>query len=161
MSYYIKKTNLKKGLYLQIYEGHHDPIKGHTVSTLYRKLGYLNDLIASGLEDPITHFQKEVDDLNRRMRADKTSKRRAVVGESSPERNIGYVLLKRILEKLDVKRYMDLYQSIDGYQFNAYETMSAMVFARVIKPCSKRAAFHDVLPLLMKDYEVSYGQMLE
>lgn len=161
MSYYIKKTNLKKGLYLQIYEGHHDPIKGHTVSTLYRKLGYLNDLIASGLEDPITHFQKEVDDLNRRMRADKTSKRRAVVGESSPERNIGYVLLKRILERLDVKRYMDLYQSIDGYQFNAYETMSAMVFARVIKPCSKRATFHDVLPLLMKDYEVSYGQMLE
>ena len=161
MSYYIKKTNLKKGLYLQIYEGHHDPVKGHTVSTLYRKLGYLNDLVASGIEDPVSHFQEEVDELNRKMRAERASGKRELVGDSSPERNIGYVLLKRILDKLGVKRYMDLYQNIDGYRFNAYETMSALVFARVIKPCSKRATFHDVLPLLMKDYDISYGQILE
>ena len=71
MSYYIKKTNLKKGLYLQIYEGHHDSARGRTVTTLYRKLGYLEDLKDSGIADPVAHFQEEVNELNRKQRIER------------------------------------------------------------------------------------------
>ena len=35
------------------------------------------------------------------------------------------------------------------------------MFARIIKPCSKSATFHDVLPLLFRDYKVSYPQVLD
>lgn len=163
MSYYIKKTNLKNGLYLQIYEGHHDSVKGRTVSTLYRKLGYLEALKDSGIEDPVGHFQKEVDELNRKQRLERMQRKtsQVLVGKDSLEKNIGYSLAKAVLDGLGAKRYMDLYQSVTGYRFNVYDTMSALVFARIIKPCSKSATFHDVLPLLFKDYRVSYSQMLD
>lgn len=36
MAYFLKKTNLKKGLYLQIYESFYDPVKKNTAhSKLY------------------------------------------------------------------------------------------------------------------------------
>ena len=163
MSYYIKKTNLKKGLYLQIYEGHHDSARGRTVTTLYRKLGYLEDLKDSGIADPVAHFQEEVNELNRKQRIERRQQKssRILVGKESIEKNIGYHLVKEVLDGLGAKKYMDLYQSVAGYRFNVYDTMSALVFSRIIRPCSKSATFHDVLPLLFRDYDVSYPQILD
>ena len=124
MSYYIKKTNLKKGLYLQIYEGHHDSARGRTVTTLYRKLGYLEDLKDSGIADPVAHFQEEVNELNRKQRIERMQQKssRILVGKESIEKNIGYHLVKEVLDGLGAKKYMDLYQSVAGYRFNVYDT---------------------------------------
>ena len=36
MAYFLKKTKNKKGLYLQIYESHWDPERGHTVNRSVR-----------------------------------------------------------------------------------------------------------------------------
>lgn len=162
MSYYLKKTNLKKGLYLQIYEGHHDPIKGYTVSKSIKKIGYLNHLIEQGIEDPISYFQLEVDKLNRNDKLNKLkNKNSKMIGERTPERNIGYFLLKNIMEDLGIKPYLDMFQKVRAFKFDLFETISALVYCRVIKPCSKSATFHDVIPLLFKDYNISYDQILE
>ena len=64
MSYFLKKTNpSKKGLYLQIYESYYKPGVGSRNKS-YKKLGYVSDLIASGIADPISFYQAEVDKLN-------------------------------------------------------------------------------------------------
>lgn len=64
MAYFLKKSNLKKGLYLQIYESFYDPIKKNTAHKSFRSLGYLDDLIQSGIDDPISYFSHEVKQLN-------------------------------------------------------------------------------------------------
>ena len=95
------------------------------MTTLYRKLGYLEDLRDSGISDPVAHFQEEVDELNRRQRLERMQQKstRALVGQESMEKNIGYHLVKEVLDGLGAKRYMDLYQGVAGYRFNVYDTI--------------------------------------
>ena len=95
------------------------------MTTLYRKLGYLEDLRDSGIADPVAHFQEEVDELNRRQRLERMQQKstRALVGQESMEKNIGYHLVKEVLDGLGAKRYMDLYQGVAGYRFNVYDTI--------------------------------------
>ena len=161
MSYFLKKTKNKKGLYLQIYSGSMSKERGHVVQSCYRSLGYYDDLVAGGIEDPVAHFQKEVDGLNAAERMRKQADRGRKIGDRGPLKSIGYFPLKRIMDDLDVKRYLDLWQGVRGFRFSLYEALSSLVFARVIAPCSKRATFHDVLPQLFNEMDISYDQILE
>ena len=161
MSYFLKKTKNKKGLYLQIYSGTLSKERGHVVQSCYRSLGYYDDLAAMGIDDPIAHFQKEVDELNAAEKIRKLSDKGKKIGDKGPLKSIGYFPLKRILEELDVERYLDLWQGVRGFRFNLYDLLSSLVFARVIAPCSKRATFHDVLPQLFSEQDISYDQTLE
>ena len=52
MAYFLKKSNLKKGTYLQIYESFYDPLKKQTAHRSYKAIGYVNELIDNGIEDP-------------------------------------------------------------------------------------------------------------
>ena len=45
MSYFVKQTKTKKGIYLQIYEGFYDKEKKNSTHRSFRVLGYLNDFI--------------------------------------------------------------------------------------------------------------------
>ena len=67
MAYFLKKTKNKKGLYLQIYESFYDPERGHTAHKSYKPIGYVHELQAKGIDDPISHFKEEVNFRQRRM----------------------------------------------------------------------------------------------
>ena len=69
MAYFLKKTRNKKGLYLQVYESHWDPGRGHTVNRSVRAIGYEHELRESGIDDPISHFRAEVDAMNAERKA--------------------------------------------------------------------------------------------
>ena len=161
MSYFLKKTKNKKGLYLQIYSGALSKERGHVVQTCYRSLGYYDDFVAGGIDDPVAHFQKEVDKLNADERIRKQAGKGKKIGEKGPLKSIGYFPLKSIMDELDAERYLDLWQGVRGFRFSLYETLCSLVFARVIAPCSKRATFHDVLPQLFGGQDISYDQILE
>ena len=46
MAYFLKKTNNKKGTYLQIYSSFYDPERGHTAHKAYKPVGYVHELQA-------------------------------------------------------------------------------------------------------------------
>ena len=161
MAYFLKKTKKKKGIYLQIYEGVYDPAIGNTVQRSHRALGYLHELQEGGIEDPIGHFQREVDQLNAVDRAKREADRVRKIGERTPERHLGYFPLKAINDHLKVKGYLDLMQSPFDFGFNVYEILASLSYARLIDPCSKYKTFHDVLPLLYDDYAYSESQMYD
>lgn len=161
MSYFLKKTRNKKGLYLQIYSGSMSKERGHVVQSCYRSLGYYDDLVAGGIEDPVSHFRKEVDELNAAEKIRRQADRGRKVGGKGLLRSIGYFPLKTILDGLGARKYLDLWQNVRGFRFNLYGTLSSLVFARVVAPCSKLATFHDVLPQLFDPQDVSYDQILE
>ena len=161
MAYFLKKTKKKKGIYLQIYEGVYEPAIGNTVQRSHRALGYLHELQEGGIDDPIQHFQREVDQLNEKDRARRDADRVRKISESTPERYLGYFPLKAINDNLKVKGYLDFMQSPFQFGFNVYEILASLSYARLIDPCSKYKTFHDVLPLLYDDYAYSESQMYD
>ena len=60
MAYFLKKTKNKKGTYLQIYESYYDPVRKGGAHRSYKPIGYVHELQADGIDDPIAVFGEEV-----------------------------------------------------------------------------------------------------
>ena len=64
MNYILKKTKLKKGLYLQIYKSIYNPEIKNNKNILYKTLGYVDNLIAEGIKDPVEYYKNVVKKMN-------------------------------------------------------------------------------------------------
>lgn len=161
MAYFLKKTNNKKGTYLQIYESFYDPDRGHTAHKSYKPIGYVHELQAKGIDDPIAFYKEEVIKLNQELKAAKDSKKAKQISDDSPEKLIGYFPMKNINDKLSVKKYIDLMQTATDFRFNVFDMMSSLVYARLVQPCSKSKTFEDVIPKLFDSYDFSLNQLYD
>lgn len=160
MAYFLKKSKLKKGVYLQIYESFYNPIKKNTSHKCYKSLGYLDSLIDSGIDDPIAFFSQEVENLNAALRIKKDDEKSRLI-EESPLRYLGFFPIKNILDGLNVSNHVNLLQYNRSFQFLVSDVMEALIFARCVNPCSKFKSFHDVIPYLYGgNYKFSYDQLL-
>lgn len=159
MAYFLKKTNNKKGIYLQIYESFYDPQRGHTAHRSYKPIGYVHELIESGIDDPVSFFQEEVLMLNQKRNEEKNAAKEKQISEETPEKLLGYFPLKNINDGLGVKNYIDLMQSVTGYKFNVFSLISALVYSRAVFPCSKSRTFEEVIPRLFETYDFSLSQI--
>lgn len=161
MAYFLKKTNNKKGTYLQIYESFYDPDRGHTAHKSYKPIGYVHELQAKGIDDPIAFYKEEVIKLNQELKAAKDSKKAKQISDDSPEKLIGYFPMKNINDKLSVKKYIDLMQTATDFRFNVFDMMSSLVYARLVQPCSKSKTFEEVIPKLFDSYDFSLNQLYD
>lgn len=162
MAYFLKKSKLKKGIYLQIYESFYDAERGHTAHKSYKALGYIDDLIRSGVQDPVAFYKQEVCELNRqRSEVLKQEKNKQISEDETPEKMLGYFPIKSINDSLGVKKYIDLMQTVSGFHFSVFSLISALVYARIVQPCSKRKTFDEVLPKLFDKYDFSLKQVYD
>ena len=159
MAYFLKKTNNKKGIYLQIYESYYDPDRKGGAHRSYKPIGYVHELVKSGIADPISHFQVEVDELNRLHAEKKKEEKVRTISDESPEKLLGYFPLKNINDSLRVKQYIDIMQTATDYRFNVFDMMSALVYSRVVHPCSKAKTYDEVLPKLFESIDFSLDQI--
>ena len=157
MAYYLKKTKLKGRTYLSIDESFYNHEKKGTSHRCYQSLGSVETWQSKGMTDPIAHFQKEVDALNRQH--SKSSVRK--ISDHSPLLSLGYFPLKAILTKLQVKKYVDYFKLTTDFQFDLYEMLSSLIYARAVNPCSKYKTFHEVLPNLFEPIQYSYDQLMD
>lgn len=161
MAYFLKKTNNKKGTYLQIYSSFYDPERGHTAHKSYKPIGYVHELQAKGIDDPITFYKEEVAKLNREHKAVRDAKKARQISDDSPEKLIGYFPMKNINDKLSVKKYIDLMQTATDFRFNVFDMISALVYARLVHPCSKSKTYDEVIPKLFDSYDFSLNQLYD
>ena len=161
MAYFLKKTNNKKGTYLQIYSSFYDPQRGHTAHKAYKPIGYVHELQAKGIEDPISFYKEEVNRLNQEAKAEKNAKKEKQISDDSPEKLIGYFPMKNINDKLSVKKYIDLMQTATDFRFNVFDMTSALVYARLVQPCSKSRTYVEVIPKLFESYDFSLNQLYD
>ena len=161
MAYFLKKTNNKKGTYLQIYSSFYDPERGHTAHKAYKPIGYVHELQAKGINDPISFYKEEVNKLNQEAKAAKAAKKTKQISDDSPEKLIGYFPMKNINDKLSVKKYIDLMQTATDFRFNVFDLISALVYARLVQPCSKAKTFDEVIPKLFDSYGFSLNQLYD
>ncbi len=157
MAYYLKKTKLKGRTYLSIDESFYSHDKKGTAHKCYKSLGSVETLKANGLDDPITFYQKEVDELNKKRKDESVRK----ISDKSPLLYLGYFPLKSIMEKLKIKKYVDFFKLTTNFEFDLYEMLSSLTYARAVNPCSKHRTFHEVLPCLYNSYDYSYDQLLD
>ena len=90
MAYFLKKTNNKKGIYLQIYESYYDSERKGGAHRSYKPIGYVHELQANGIEDPISFFGEEVQKLNQEHKKKKQVEKRRQISDESPEKLLGY-----------------------------------------------------------------------
>ncbi|MDD6762672.1 MAG: IS1634 family transposase [Clostridiales bacterium] len=112
--------------------------------------------IANGIADPVAHFQKEVDALNNAKKEDSVRK----ISDKSPVHYLGYFPLKSLMTRLQIKKYVDYFKLTNEFEYDLFELLSSLVYARSVNPCSKLRTFHDVLPYLYHEYNFSYDQLL-
>lgn len=157
MAYYLKKTKLKGRTYLSIDESFYNHEKHGTAHKCFKSLGSVETWIQRGIPDPVAHFQKEVDALNREKAAAGVRK----ISEVSPLQYLGYFPLKALLEKMHVKKYVDYFKLTNDFTYDLYELLSSLTYARAVHPCSKYKTFHEVLPNLYDPFHYSYDQLLD
>ena len=157
MAYYLKKTSLKGRTYLSIDESFYSHDKKGTAHKCFKSLGSLETLKANGMDDPVTFYQKEVDELNKNRKSDGVR----IISDKSPLLHLGYFPLKSIMEKLKIKKYVDFFKLTTNFKFDLYEMLSSLIYARAVNPCSKQRTFHEVLPCLYNSYDYSYDQLLD
>ena len=157
MAYYLKKTKLKGRTYLSIDESFYSHEKKGTAHKCFKSLGSVETHMKNGIEDPISHFQKEVDALNRERATAGVRK----ISDKSPNLYLGYFPLKSILDKLYIKKYVDYFKLTNDFKYDLYELLSSLIYARAVNPCSKYRTFHEVLPELYESVNYSYDQLMD
>ena len=158
MAYFLKKSNLKNGLYLQIYESFYNPDKKYASHRSHKSLGYVSRLIEEGIPDPIAHFSEVVVQMNAEVKAQKTQARQI---EESPEKYVGYFLAKSVFGSLRPERYLNILQLHRDFKFSIAELIQALVYSRLLEPCSKSKTSQEVIPSLYERYDFSYNQILD
>lgn len=159
MSYFLKKTRNKKGTYLQIYSSFYSPVRLQTVHKSYKPIGYVHELEEQGIDDPIKYFQAKVDELNQECKYEKQLEKRKKISNESPESFLGYCLHRSLNEKLGIRGQMEYMQAVENFKFNVYDFMSALVYSRLVRPCSKYKTFENVIPKLFEKNDFSMNQM--
>ena len=157
MAYFLKKATLKGRTYLSICESFYQSSKKGTAHKTYKSLGSVETWREKGIADPVSHFQQEVDSLNQQRNA----KGVRLISDISPNRFLGYFPLKSIMNKLNIKHYVDYFKLTNDFTFDLYELLSSLIFARAVNPCSKYKTFHEVLPNLFENISFSYDQLLD
>ena len=159
MAYFLKKTKNKKGIYLQIYESYYDPERKGGAHRSYKPIGYVHELQANGIEDPIAVFGEEVQKLNQEYKKKKQAEKERKISEESPERLLGYFPLKNLNDSLGCKKYIDLMQTATHFRFDIFDMMSDLIYARVMHPCSKLKTYWEVIPKLFGKHAFSLDQI--
>jgi transposase len=143
---YLKKSPRKKGTYLSIAEGYHDPQRGWTRTKIIEKIGYDCDY-ADEYNDPIAHFEQVVAEMN-----EAKSKENQHIGitlnpsekfSGGNRRNIGYAALSCIYHELEIHRFFASRQRSIGSEFNLNAIMRLLVFSRILSPGSKKKAYEE------------------
>ena len=158
MVYFLKKsTPSKKGMYLQIYINYYDSSTKKKKTISYKALGYVSDLKAKGINDPISFYQEEV----KRLNASLVNNQQKQIGDVSPCKYAGHFLVKSMFDHLELDRTMNIMSSNFKSQYKMSDLVRTLTYAQFLKPGSKLQAFENVIPNIYNSKQFSYDQILD
>ena len=158
MIYFLKKsTPSKKGLYLQIYTNFYDPNTKKKNTKSYKSLGYVSDLIASGIEDPIAYYSEVVKKMNKELNDSKEIQ----ISDSSSSKYAGHFLIKAMFDYLNMDNTLNIIASNFKCRYKFSDIFKDLCYSQIISPGSKLTAFERVIPNLYNANTYSYDQILD
>ena len=148
MSYFLRVRKYKKGNYLSIVDSKHVTGKKHNQSKVYKTLGYEKDLITDEIKDPIEFYKNECKKLNSERNADK-SNGRETIADVSPNKNLGYFLPKKVINKLNFKLEFKAFERNNStFKCDIYRIYLDLVYSRIVQPESKYRTYTEVIKSL-------------
>lgn len=161
MSYFLKKTKTKKVIYYQVYNGVHDPEKGYTTQKSVKVIGYHENLLKDGIEDPLTYAKNMVAEMEKARKDELENKNKQKITGVSPVKNIGYLLPISVLNKLDIKNDFSYVTYGTKCKYSLLDVFIALISARIISPVSKHKSYIEIIPKLIEQYNFSYDQLMD
>lgn len=157
MRYFLKKTTpSKKGMYLQIYRTNYVPGKGNQNKS-YKALGYVDELKAKGIEDPIGYAKGLINELNGQHKLLKEKQ----IGDASTSKNAGYFLAKAMFDALGMDRDLNIVASSYKSQYEFAKFLRSLTYAQIVDPGSKLKMHRDIIPNLYGAERYTYDQILD
>lgn len=77
------------------------------------------------------------------------------------KKNIGYFLVDSLLSELNVKETVDILALQKRFQFNLYDMIAQLIYARILYPCSKSKTVSTVFPRLYHSVPISEDQVYD
>ena len=161
MAYYLRQDKKKKGTYLQMYESYWDKEKKQPRSRNIESFGYVSDLISDEIPDPVSYYQKYVEKKNREHADSVADKTRPRAFSVQPEKNIGHFLVASLFSELNVRETIDILSSQKRFQFDLYDMIAQLIYARILYPCSKSKTASTVFPRLYHGVPISEDQVYD
>ena len=161
MAYYLRQDKKKKGTYLQMYESYWDKEKKQPRSRNIESFGYVSDLISDEIPDPVSYYQKYVEKKNREHADSVADKTRPRAFSVQPEKNIGHLLVASLFSELNVRETIDILSSQKRFQFDLYDMIAQLIYARILYPCSKSKTASTVFPRLYHGVPISEDQVYD
>lgn len=139
---FVKQNKSHKGILLTYTIGYRKDgkVKHKNIETI----GYLDDL-KKQYDDPIAHFkeiakQRSNEEINELVIKNLKSK---TINDNSHPKNLGYVILKKIYNELNISSVFDFKQSKLNINYSLDEIMKLLVFSRILYPASKNETYNN------------------
>lgn len=144
-----------------MYESHWDKERKQPRSKSVMAFGYVEDLISSGIPDPIAYYTDFVAKKNQARAAALSEETRPRAFAAPVEYSLGHFILHTLLEELNVREVMDILAAQTRFQFSVYDMVAQLIFSRVICPCSKSRTVSAVFPHLYGSSPISEDQVYD
>lgn len=144
-----------------MYQSYWDKEKKQPRSRNIESFGYVSDLISDEIPDPVSYYQKYVANKNREHADSVADETRPRAFSVQLERNIGYFLVSSLLSELNVRETIDILASQKRFQFDLYDMIAQLIYARILYPCSKSKTASTVFPYLYHGVPISEDQIYD
>lgn len=157
---FLKKVTTYKGrVFLQIVHGYRTE-EGKTSHEVIKSIGYLDEL-EKEYPDPIAHFKQMAKQMDSEKRSSRTlvfDDRKELEENSSSFRNVGYLALKPILNRLKLDIPCAALQEKHACDHSIYDVLSFLVYSQIINPVSKISSYKKIQQFF-ENYQFSEDQM--
>lgn len=161
MAYFLRKDKRKNGVYLQMYDTYWDKNVKQGRTRHVESFGFVDELIAGGIEDPVAYYTKYVEEKNTETKARFAEETRPRAFQYDVEKNVGCFLLASLIDELEVREVIDILAYVKNFQFSIYDMMVQLICGRVICPCSKSKTVSSVFPRLYNYVPMSEDQVYD
>lgn len=140
---FLKQSKSHGKVYLSFVQGYRDEngkIKHRTIE----KIGFLDDLMKK-FDDPIQHFKNIAKQKSNNEITEYTIKNlnTKTIDDNSHVKNIGYVILKKVYNELNISDVLRQKQSNLNIEYSLDEIMKLLVFSRILYPASKNETYNN------------------
>lgn len=140
---YLRKSCSHGKVYLSFVQGYRDET-GKVKQKTIKKLGFLDDL-KKIYDNPIEYFKEEAkkqtsENINELTIKNLSSK---LIEDDNSRKNLGYVILKKIYNELDIKTFFSKKQTATKTNYNLNEIFELLVFSRILFPDSKLSTYNN------------------
>ena len=144
---YLKRTKQKNGrIHLDITDSYYDKQQKKTKQVTIENLGFLDEL-EKIYDDPISHFQKRVEQLKEEKKKHKApinftfyDSDRLCPGDDF-RKNFGYAALSKIYHELEIDKFLINRQRHTREDYDTNTIMKMLVYSRILAPASKKASY--------------------